>query len=37
LLIKLIADQKGFQSDAVDEIVKRVNEWLDKNRQLSNL
>lgn len=31
LLIKLIADQHEHQSDVVDEIVRRVNGWLDKN------
>ncbi|MEI7737891.1 MAG: 2-dehydropantoate 2-reductase N-terminal domain-containing protein [Betaproteobacteria bacterium] len=32
LLIKLIADQKGYQLDSVDVTVKRVDHWLNKNR-----
>lgn len=33
LLVKLVADQKGLQSDAVDEAVRRVNGWLERNRK----
>ena len=33
LLVKLVADQKGLQSDAVDETVRRVNGWLERNRK----
>jgi len=33
LLVKLIAAQMGMQSDVVDETVKRVNGWLERNRQ----
>jgi hypothetical protein len=37
LLIKLIADQKGMHSDSVDETVRRVNGWLERNRHASAL
>jgi hypothetical protein len=37
LLIKLIADQKGLSSDSVDETVRRVNGWLERNRHASAL
>ena len=37
LLIKLIADQKGMQSNSVDETVRRVNGWLERNRHASTL
>ena len=37
LLIKLVADQKGLQSDSVDETVRRVNGWLERNRHASAL
>jgi hypothetical protein len=33
LLIKLIADQHGLHSDSVDETVRRVHGWLDRNRK----
>ncbi len=33
LLVKLIADQQGLQSDSVDETVRLVNGWLERNRQ----
>lgn len=33
LLVKLVADQKNLQSDSVDETVRRVNAWLDRNRR----
>ena len=32
LLIKLVAAQKGMQSDSVDATVARVNAWLARNR-----
>jgi len=37
LLIKLIADQKGMHSNSVDETVRRVNGWLERNRHASTL
>jgi hypothetical protein len=33
LLVKLVAEQQGLQSDSVDETVKLVNGWLDRNRK----
>ena len=32
LLIKLVAGQKGLQSDSVDQTVNLVNGWLERNR-----
>ena len=32
LLIKLVADQQGLRSESVDETVRRVNGWLERNR-----
>jgi hypothetical protein len=32
LLVKLVAAQLNLQSDSVDETVRLVNGWLDKNR-----
>jgi hypothetical protein len=37
LLVKLIADQKGMHSISVDETVRRVNGWLERNRHASAL
>ena len=33
LLVKLVADQQGMQSDSVDETVKLINGWLERNRK----
>jgi hypothetical protein len=33
LLIKLVAAQRGMQSDSVDTTVARVDAWLARNRQ----
>src|SRR5574343_1220056 len=33
LLVKLVADQQGMQSDSVDEPVKLINGWLERNRK----
>jgi hypothetical protein len=33
LLVKLVAEQQGLQSDSVDETVTLVNGWLDRNRK----
>jgi hypothetical protein len=33
LLIKLVAAQRGMQSDSVDTTVARVGAWLARNRQ----
>jgi hypothetical protein len=33
LLIKLVAAQRGIQSDSVDTTVARVDAWLARNRQ----
>lgn len=35
LLVKLVAEQQGLQSDSVDETVRLVCGWLDHNRQLA--
>jgi hypothetical protein len=32
-LVKTIAAQKGLQSDAIDETVKLVESWLERNRK----
>ena len=33
LLVKLVAEQQGLQSDSVDETVRMVCGWLDRNRK----
>lgn len=33
LLVKLVAEQQGLRSDSVDETVKLVNGWLERNRK----
>lgn len=33
LLVKLVAEQQGLKSDSVDETVKLINGWLDRNRR----
>ena len=33
LLVKLVAEQQGLQSDSVDETVKLINGWLERNRK----
>lgn len=33
LLVKLVADQQGMQSDSVDDTVKLINGWLERNRK----
>lgn len=33
LLVKLVAAQQGLQSDSVDETVKLINGWLERNRK----
>lgn len=35
LLVKLVAVQQGLQSDSVDETVKLINGWLERNRKLA--
>jgi hypothetical protein len=32
LLVKLVAEQQGLHSDSVDETVKLINGWLERNR-----
>jgi hypothetical protein len=33
LLVKLVAEQQGLQSDSVDETVKLINGWIESNRK----
>ena len=33
LLVKLVAEQQGLSNDSVNETVKLVNSWLERNRK----